>query len=151
MHLFMLILHRMILLSDFSFGWVCCFPLICFLSCPPCFSGTSTPWYQKSDTANRWSVNSAGWGSCHWWALQSRSPASRYLFWIPKICVFLIMYMCCRVQLTGELGVQFISPLWLSDWLRTAIQLRTGSHHLYLRDGSIFSGLYYSDCFCLFL
>lgn len=126
MHLFILFPQSIIWLVTFSFSfsffnWVCHLPHICFLPCPSHFLGTPTPWYQKSVTANRWPVNSASWGSFYWWAWQSRSPASRYLFWLPKICFCLLMCLlqwerntCCPSYLTGDLGVRCVlmSPLW---------------------------------------
>jgi len=92
MHLFMLLPPRVILVTKL-FLWLCHFPLMCLFPCPPCLLGTPTSWYQKSGPADRWPVNSAVWGSCHWWALQTKSPASRYLFWLPKTCFCLIMYV----------------------------------------------------------
>lgn len=164
MHLFILFPQSVIWLLHFIlffFSWVCHFPHICFLPCPPHFLGTPTPWYQKSVSTNRWPVNSACWGSFHWWALQSRSPASRYLFWLPKICLLMCIlqwgkkYMLpCLPYRWSRCPVCSYVPLWHTDWQRTATQLNTGAHCLCLGNGSIFViflGLYYSACSAVFL
>lgn len=96
MHVFMLLWPRWSWLPHFSFDLVCHFPLICLFPCPPCFLGTPASRYQKSGPADRWPVNSTVRGSCHWWPLQTKSPASRYLFWLPKTCFCLIRYVLVR-------------------------------------------------------
>lgn len=88
--LFMLLLPRVILVALIEYAT---FLSLCLFPCCPCFLGTPTSWYQKSGPADRWPVNSAVWGSCHWWALQTKTPASRCLFWLPKTCFCLIMYV----------------------------------------------------------